>query len=149
MEEEEEASTPEVAHHCLTDLIEPFPSDHNVDVVHTSTTSSLLEVITLEEESLLDSSLPSPLLFDVTSVEVTTIEEHSLLDASLDTTIEDSLISSSVDDTTKDSSLLLADPLDSLMPATTNLFTHPSIPRDTWKIAHYLSSPSENCVPTS
>ena len=53
LEEEKEASTPEVAHRCLTNLVESFLGDHDVDVVHNSTNSTLLEVITLEEESTL------------------------------------------------------------------------------------------------
>ena len=75
----------------MKDFDESFPSDHDDDVVHTSTTSTLLEVHTLEE-SLLDSSLTSSFLEDVTSMKVTTIEEESLLNASLDATIEEFLL---------------------------------------------------------
>ena len=79
----------------MTDLDESFLGDHDHDdVVHTSTTSTLLEVHTLEEEYFQDSSLPSSLLVDVTSMEVTTIEENIFLSSSMD------------DDTTEDYSSL-------------------------------------------
>ena len=67
-----------------------------------------------------------------TLLEVTTTKEGPFLDSSLH-------------DYKEDSSLLLVDPLDSLMPSI-DLFTPSSSPQDTLKIAHYLSSPLDNCV---